>query len=64
MRITVTIEKKIFDELIAKSRHESGSAALRNAVMFYLKRKRIERIKKYKGKVEFDRTAEEIRHSA
>jgi metal-responsive CopG/Arc/MetJ family transcriptional regulator len=63
MRITVTIDKKALDELIAESRQGSMSAALRDAVVFYLKRKKIERIKQNKGNMKFDRTAEEIRHS-
>ncbi len=63
MRITVTIEKKALNELIAESGQENGSEALRAAVEFYLKRKKIEHIKQNKGKVKFDRTADEIRHS-
>ena len=63
MRIAMTIEEKALNELLVASGRESKSAALRDAVVFYLKREKIERIKQNKGKVRFDRTAEEIRHS-
>jgi metal-responsive CopG/Arc/MetJ family transcriptional regulator len=62
MRATVTIEKEILDELIKETRAKSKATAVRQAVKEYLKRKKIERIKSMKGKLEFDLTAQEIRH--
>jgi metal-responsive CopG/Arc/MetJ family transcriptional regulator len=62
MRTTVTIEKEILDELIKETRAKSKATAVRGAVREYLKRRKIERIKSMKGKLEFDLTAHEIRH--
>ena len=62
MRATVTIEKEILDELIKETRAKSKATAVRQAVQDYLRRKKIERIKSMKGKLEFDLTAQEIRH--
>ncbi len=62
MRATVTIEKDILDDLIKETRGKSKAAAVRLAVQEYLKRKKIERIKSMKGKLEFDLTAHQIRH--
>jgi metal-responsive CopG/Arc/MetJ family transcriptional regulator len=62
MRATVTIEKDILDELIKETRAKSKATAVRQAIKEYLKRKKIERIKSMKGKLEFDLTAHEIRH--
>jgi metal-responsive CopG/Arc/MetJ family transcriptional regulator len=62
MRATVTIEKDILDELIKETRAKSKATAVRQVVKEYLKRKKIERIKSMKGKLEFDLTAHEIRH--
>ncbi len=62
MRATVTIDKKILDELVAESGQKNKASAVREAVALYLKQKKIERIKLKKGKVKFDKTADEIRH--
>lgn len=62
MRATVTIEKEMLDELIKETRAKSKATAVRQAVQEYLKRKKIERIKSMRGKLEFDLTANEIRH--
>ena len=62
MRATVTIEKDILDELIKETKAKSKASAVRQAVREYLRRKKIERIKSMKGKLEFDLTAQEIRH--
>ncbi|GAH24331.1 unnamed protein product, partial [marine sediment metagenome] len=40
----------------------SKASAVREAINEYLRRKKIEKIKSMKGKMEFDLTAEEIRH--
>jgi hypothetical protein len=62
MRATVTIEKEILDELIKETKAKSKATAVRQAVKEYLRRKKVERIKSMRGKLEFDLTAYEIRH--
>jgi len=62
MRATVTIEKDILDELVKETKARSKATAVKTAVREYLRRKKIEKIKSMKGKLEFDLTADEIRH--
>jgi hypothetical protein len=62
MRSTVTIEKDMLDELLAETRAKSKTTAVKEAITEYLKRRRMEKIKSMKGKLEFDLTAEELRH--
>ncbi len=62
MRATVSIDKKILDELVEESGQNNKASAVREAVALYLKQKKIERIRQKKGKVKFDKTADEIRH--
>lgn len=56
MRTTVTIEKKIIDELLDETKAKSKASAVREAVSNYLRRKKIAKIQSLKGKLEFDRT--------
>ncbi|MCP2518961.1 DUF2191 domain-containing protein [Candidatus Aminicenantes bacterium AC-335-K20] len=62
MRATVTIEKEILDELLKETKAKSKASAVKKAINEYLRRRKIEKIKSMKGKLEFDLTAEEIRH--
>ena len=62
MRSTVTIEKDMLDELLAETRAKSKTTAVKEAISDYLKRRRMEKIKSMRGKLEFDLTAEELRH--
>jgi len=62
MRSTVTIEKDMLDELLAATHAKSKTTAVKEAISEYLKRRRMEKIKSMKGKLEFDLTAEELRH--
>ena len=62
MRATVTIEKDVLDELQRETRSKNKSTAVKLAIREYLRRKKIEKIKSMKGKLEFDLTADEIRH--
>ena len=62
MRATVTIEKDVLDELLKETRAKSKTTAVKKAIHEYLRRKKIEKIKSMKGKLEFDVTAEELRH--
>ena len=62
MRATVTIDKKILDELVHESGHKNKATAVREAISVYLKQKKVEKIKSMKGKLKFDKTADELRH--
>lgn len=62
MRSTITIEKEVLDELVQETKAKSKASAVRRAIDAYLRRSKIEKIKSLKGKLEFDLTAEEIRH--
>lgn len=62
MRSTVTIEKTMLDELLAETRARNKASAVKVAISDYLRRRRAEKIKAMKGKLEFDMTAEELRH--
>lgn len=62
MRATVTIEKDILDVLMKETKSTSKTSAVKIAIHEYLRKKKIEKIKSMKGKMEFDMTADEIRH--
>ncbi len=62
MRATVTIEKDILDELLKETKAKNKATAVKKAIHEYLKRKKIEKIRSMKGKLDFDLTANEIRH--
>lgn len=62
MRATVTIEKDILDELVKETKAKSKASAVKKAIDEFLRKKKIERIKAMKGKLDFDLTADEIRH--
>ena len=63
MRTTVTIEKDVLDELQRETRSKNKATAVKLAIREYLRRKKIEKIKSMKGKLEFDLTADDIRHN-
>ena len=62
MRATVTIEKDALDILVKETKSRSKASAVRIAIDDYLRRKKIEKIRSMKGKLNFDMTADEIRH--
>lgn len=62
MRATVTIEKDKLDMLMKETKSRSKASAVKLAINEYLKKKKIEKIKSMRGKLEFDMTADEIRH--
>ena len=62
MRTTVTLDGKKLCELLTETGAKSKAEAVSTAIDDYLRRKRIEKIKALKGTLEFDLTAEEIRH--
>jgi len=60
MRSTVILEKAMLDELMAETRAKNKAAAVRKAIAFYIKHRRMERIRSLKGKLEFDVAAREM----
>ena len=62
MRATVTIEKDKLDTLMKETKSKSKASAVKIAINEYLRKKKVEKIKSMKGKLEFDMTADEIRH--
>ena len=62
MRATVTIDNDKLDLLMKETKSKSKASAVKIAIDEYLKRKKIEKIRSMKGKLEFDMTADEIRH--
>lgn len=45
-----------------KTKSKSKASAVKIAIDEYLRKRKIEKIKSMKGKLEFDMTADEIRH--
>jgi Arc/MetJ family transcription regulator len=62
MRTTITLDKKILDALLEATQAKSKASAVREAIGEYLKKDKTERIKSMRGKLEFDLSADEIRH--
>jgi Arc/MetJ family transcription regulator len=62
MRATVTIDNDKLDLLMKETKSKSKASAVKIAIDEYLRRKKIEKIKSMKGKLEFNMTADEIRH--
>lgn len=62
MRTTVTIEKDAIDELMDATKARSKASAVREAVGEYLRRRKIDKIKSLRGKLEFDLRTGEDRH--
>jgi metal-responsive CopG/Arc/MetJ family transcriptional regulator len=62
MRTTVTVEYELLNELLKKTKARSKASAVKEAVREYLRREKIKEIRAAKGMLEFDRTAEDIRH--
>ncbi|OGP49488.1 MAG: hypothetical protein A2Y79_09280 [Deltaproteobacteria bacterium RBG_13_43_22] len=62
MRSTVTLDKTKLDLLLEETQSRSKASAVSLAIDEYLKRKKMEKIKSMKGKLEFTLSAEEIRH--
>ena len=62
MRTTVTIEKDKLDILMKETKSKSKASAVKIAIDEYLRTKKIERILSLRGELDFDLTADEIRH--
>jgi hypothetical protein len=52
----------MLDELVKETKARNKTTAVKKAIHEYLRRKKIEKIKSMKGRLEFDLTADEIRH--
>lgn len=62
MRTTVTIRQEQIHELLVETNAKTKSKAVIIAIDEYLQQRKIKKIKQYKGKLEFDLEASEIRH--
>lgn len=62
MHTTVSLDSRKVNELLSETGAKSKSEAVSAAINDYLRRRKIEKIKALKGTLEFDLTAEEIRH--
>lgn len=62
MRATVTLDKEKLDLLVKETGTNSKASAVKVAIDEYLRKKRVQEIRSMKGKLEFDMTADEIRH--
>jgi predicted CopG family antitoxin len=62
MRSTVTIEKEVLDELVKATGARSKSAAVKEVIAEYLRKRKVQKIMAMKGKLSFDLTADEIRN--
>jgi metal-responsive CopG/Arc/MetJ family transcriptional regulator len=62
IRTTITLDQKILDALLEATKAKSKASAVREAIGEYLKKDKTEKIKSMRGKLEFDLTADEIRH--
>lgn len=62
MRATVTIEKDVLDELVKATGARSKSAAVKEIIDEYLRKRKVQKIMSMKGKLFFDLSADEIRH--
>jgi len=62
MRATITIEKDMLDSILKETHAKSKTSAVKIVIDDYLRRKKIEKIKSMKGKLEFDKSADELRH--
>ena len=62
MSTTITIEHDILEELLKETKAKSKASAVKEAIREYIRRAKLKKIKSMKGKLEFDMTADEIRH--
>lgn len=61
-RTTITLPKELLDELMSEVKAKSKTKAVMEAIKDEIKLRKIERIKAVAGKMEFVKTAEELRH--
>ncbi|HEY4654466.1 MAG TPA: type II toxin-antitoxin system VapB family antitoxin [Cyclobacteriaceae bacterium] len=63
MLITLIVDKRLLDDLVRISGHKSKVAAVKVAMSEYLRHKKVEKIKAMKGRLKFDKSADELRHN-
>jgi len=61
MRTTITIDDTLFADLMKLTEAKSRSEAVRQAISDWVRRQRIERLKKLRGKLELDVDIDEMR---
>lgn len=62
MRTTVTIESEAVNKLLQETKAKSKTQAVTIAINDYLRRKKLDRIMRLKGRLDFALSAEELRH--
>ena len=62
MRTTVTIDGRSLDQLLRETKVKSKAKAVSIAVDEYLRRRELEKVKELKGKLQFEISADELRH--
>jgi uncharacterized metal-binding protein len=62
MRTTLTLDSNILTKLKKYTHVKTKSKSVIIAIESYIKRKKLEEIIKLKGKINFDKEADELRH--
>ena len=62
MRATITMEKDLLEKLVKETKAKTKSSAVKLAINEYLRRRKVDKIRSLKGKLEFDLDAEVLRH--
>lgn len=62
MRSTITLDAHMLQTLKKETGRRSKTDAVIFAIQDYLRRRRLSHLKKLKGKIHFDRSANELRH--
>jgi hypothetical protein len=62
MRATVTMEKDLLERLVKETKAKTKASAFKLAINEYLRRRKVDKIRSLKGKLEFDLDAEVLRH--
>ena len=61
-RTTITIPQSLIDELMSEVKAKNKTEAVMNAIRDEIRLKKKEKIKMMAGKMEFTKSAEELRH--
>jgi len=62
MRATITMEKDLLEKLLKETKAKTKASAVKLAINEYLRRRKVDKIRSLKGKLEFDLDAEVLRH--
>jgi Arc/MetJ family transcription regulator len=62
MRATITMEKDLLEKLVKETKAKTKASAVKLAINEYLRRRKVDKIRSLKGKLEFDLDAEVLRH--